>query len=39
MNIARNYGPWLLKCCIVGSVPGAVCWSVWTMLGGFSAFA
>ncbi len=38
-SIARNYGPWLAKCIILGSIPGTVCWSVWTWLGGFATFA
>lgn len=35
-SIAREFLPWLLKCLIVGSIPGAVCWIAWFMLGGFS---
>ncbi len=35
-NIVRNYGPWLLKCVVLGSIPGAVCWTVFAMLGGIA---
>jgi hypothetical protein len=35
-NNAKEFGVWFLKCVAIGSVPGVICWTVWTMLGGFA---